>query len=138
MEIVSIQVKPIYVNVEEWNNLEKVFTLNFLHLLKLAKLTEVMRQQGDHDFINLLNKVRIGNINETGQEHLEQRFIKKLHESYPVNVLHMFAENQPTVLNNSSILDSLEGALYQVTAIDKLPNKCNYLFKLIDAAKNGK
>ena len=97
-----------------------------------------MKQQGDHDFISLLNKVRIGNINETGQEYLEQIFIKKLHGSYPVNVLHMFAEKQPTVLHNSSILNSLEDTLYQVTAIDKMPNKCNYLFKVIDAAKNGK
>ena len=50
----------------------------------------------------------------------------------------MFAENKPTVVHNSSIINSLEGALYQVTAIDKMSNKCNYLFKLIDAAKNGK
>ena len=44
-------------------------------MFKFAESPEVMRQQGDHDFISLLNKILIGDIYETAQKQLEQRFI---------------------------------------------------------------
>ena len=32
--------------------------------LQMVELTEVMRQRGDHDFIRVINKIRVENIDE--------------------------------------------------------------------------
>ena len=32
--------------------------------LQMVEVTEVMRQRGDHDFIRVINKIRVGNIDE--------------------------------------------------------------------------
>ena len=98
-------------------------------MFKFAELTEVMRAQGDHDFFDLLNKIRIDDIDETVQEQLEQRFIQKLHKNYPADTLHMFDENQSATFHSKNILNSLEGALYQVNAIGKIPDNSKYVVK---------
>ena len=42
-------------------------------LFKIAEFTEVMRQKGDTTFIDLLNKVRVGNMDDHAEELLQSR-----------------------------------------------------------------
>ena len=46
-------------------------------MFQFAELTEVMRQKGDAEFINLLNKIRIGDIDADVQQKLKARFVNK-------------------------------------------------------------
>ena len=48
-----------------------------------------MSQKGDTVFINLLNKVGVGNIDAEVDSILKSRFILKDHPNYPVNAMHI-------------------------------------------------
>ena len=82
----------------------------------ISELTEVMIQS-DKKFIDLLNKIRVANV----QKQIRERFIEESAINYPKNYLHMFAENYPTVKYNRKMLDKLPGKIYIVNAID---SKC--------------
>ena len=72
-----------YLSLELWNN------------FKFVKLTEVMRQRGDLEFISFLNKIRVGIVHYEGEKILLSRFIAKDNPAYPKHALHMFAEKRP-------------------------------------------
>ena len=62
----------------------------------------------------------VGEIDETVENNLKARFINESDSDYPRNVLHMYAENQPTILQNQIILDDLPGEIYSVEAQDRV------------------
>ena len=83
----------------------------------IAELTEVMRQRGDGNFINLLNNVRIAELNDSDISLLRSKFIKP-NDKYPQDALHIFAENAPTHMHNITMLNSIENQLYKIDAKD--------------------
>ena len=98
--------------------------LNLVHLWKLfqiAELHEVMRQRGDSELIDLLNKVRTATLDENDEILLKSRFIMETDVNYPIDALHIFAENLPCRAHNSKMLDANENELCSVCAIDDLP-----------------
>jgi len=83
--------KPIYADYYD-----EIFNIHHLwRTFKFCELSEVMRQKEDSSFIDLLNNVRIGNLNENDVDVLNSRVINKTDGNYPVNALHVFAENEP-------------------------------------------
>ena len=52
-----------------------------------------MRQRGDTTSIDLLNKIRIGYIDDSVESVLKEKFIYRNDPNYPDDVLHIFAEN---------------------------------------------
>ena len=58
-----------------------------------AELTEVMRQNGDAEFINFLNKIRIGDTDADVQQKLKVRFVNEIADNYPQNAVQMFTED---------------------------------------------
>ena len=46
-------------------------------MFQFAELTEVMRQRGEAKSIDLLNKIRVGNIDEDVQKQIRERFIEE-------------------------------------------------------------
>ena len=109
--------------------------LQLWHLFKYAELTEVVRQN-DKVFIDFLNKVRDGNIDDDAEKLLKARFISD--ENYPKDALHMYAENEPAMERNEAVLNDLPGELYIVEADDKVPDNCKYPLAMIEAAQNQK
>ena len=77
-------------------------------LFRIAELTEVMRQKGDPVFIDLLNKVHIGNVDADVQQILHSRFIFKNDPNYPTNAMHIWAENAPVLLHNELMLRQID------------------------------
>ena len=107
-------------------------------MFQFAELTEVMRQKGDAEFINLLNKIRIGEIDADVKQKLKARFTNETADNYPHNVVHVFAENYPTVAHNKKIPDTLPGELHRVNAIDNIPADSKDPFQSILSAQNRK
>ena len=54
-----------------------------------------MRQKGDTTFIDLLNKVRIADINRDDENLLKSKFVKPEGENYPRQAIHIWEENSP-------------------------------------------
>ena len=117
------------------------FVENLLMLwdnFKLAELTEVMRQQGDNVnvFVDLLNGVRVSELNAEDEHLLRSRFISKNSPDYPIEALHLLAENRPVLQHSQAMLDKLEGMSFLIPAIDEIPK--NVTQRLVEDAQNRK
>ena len=71
-----------------------LFGLQWWHLFKYAELTEVVRQN-DLMFIDFLNNVWVGNIDNDVEKSFKARFIHESDCNYSKDPLHMLTENEP-------------------------------------------
>jgi len=60
----------------------------------LHELNEVMRQQDDQEFAELLCRLRTNECTESDIEMLKSRESDVTHESHPSDALHVFALNK--------------------------------------------
>ena len=79
-----------------------------------------MRQRGDQELIMLLNNIRTGNITENDKKILKSKSIEKPDHNYCNEAFHIWAENDPVEKHNKKMLDSLPGAEYMISAVDKM------------------
>ena len=70
----------------------------------------------------MLNKVRVGNIEDDIENWLKARFIDESDGNYPKGALHLYAENEPAMKRNESVLNNLPGRLYTVQTNKRLPD----------------
>ena len=126
LQMPPVMVKPVYVTVNGCDSLERHLPLNLWRMFQFAELTEVMMQRGDAKFIDFLNKIQDGNIDEDVQKQFRERFIEESDINYPENPLHMYAENYPTVKHNRKILNKLQGKTYTINTIDQVPTDWKY------------
>ena len=92
-----------------------------METFKLAELCEVMRQRGDSNLIDLLNKVRTASLEKNDEIILRSRFLSQNDDSYPTDALHIFAENKPCQEHNRTMLNSNGNFVCTIPAIDVLP-----------------
>ena len=92
--------------------------LQLWRLFEYAELTEVVRQN-DKLFIDFLNKVRVGNIDNDVEKLLNARFAPESDENYPKDALHMYAENEPAMKRNDTVLNDLLDELYTIELMSK-------------------
>lgn len=97
--------------------------LNYGKVLSLRELTEVMRQRDVIAFIDLLNQVRVGDLDEEHKKLLKTRFISKNILDYPSESIHIFAENAPADQYNSEMLDKLPTTIHNIFPLDELPKQ---------------
>ena len=121
LQLPPVREKPIFSQFSDKDSIKHLLILQLWHFFKYAELTEVVRQN-DKLFIDLLNKVRIGNIDDDVDNLLKARFIHESHENYPKDALHMYAEKDPTMKRNEAVLNHLP----------------QYLLELIQVAQNQK
>ena len=67
------------------------------NIFKFAELTEVMRQYGDIEFIEIPNKIRFRNFDESVQTRLNTRFVKENVVNYSRNTLHVYRKQSDPV-----------------------------------------
>ena len=63
-------------------------------MFQLVELTGIVRQQGDMNFIQILNKVRVGNIDKDTEKMLKASRIDKDSKNFPYDKFYIFAENE--------------------------------------------
>ena len=123
--------KPIYTDYYD-----EIFNIHHLwRTFKFCELDEVMRQRQDHAFIDLLNNVRIGELNESDIDVLSSRVIDRADENYPVDALHIFAENEPALNRqlNQKMLEMIDQTVQTIEAIDQVRNSVpNHIYMILN------
>lgn len=61
IQLASVRGKPIYALIDDHERIEGFLSLDLWNVFKFVELTEIMRQTRDTEFIELLNKIRLGN-----------------------------------------------------------------------------
>ena len=112
--------------------------IDLWRMFKIVELTEIMRQQGHNEMIDMLNKIRVGTIDISVDNLLQSRFVDVNNPAYPVNATHIFAENAPANDHNENMLNRLNSPLIIIHAIDELPSNCNISETDILSARNRK
>ena len=133
IQLPLVRGKLIFSQFSDKDRMKHLLGLQLWHLFKYAELTEVVRQN-DQLFIDLLNKVRVGNIDDDVENLLKTRFLRTSDENYPKDALHMYPDNEPAMKRNEAVLNELLGELYTMVANDKIPDNCQYPLALIQAA----
>ena len=136
-QIHSIRGKLIFSQFYDKDSMKHLLSLQLWHFFKYAELTEVVRQN-DKIFINLLNKVQVGNIDDDVEKLLKARSIRESDENYPKDALHIYVENEPAMKRNKAVLNELPGELYTVESNDKIPDNCKCPLALIQGEENQK
>ena len=116
-QLPPVQQRTVYADYKDaWQNL-----VHLWKLFQIAELHEVMRQRGDFELIDLLNKVRTASLDDHDECLLKSKFITENNVDYPVDALHIFAENLPCQKHNSNMLNLNENILHSIHAIDEIP-----------------
>ncbi|XP_030750919.1 ATP-dependent DNA helicase PIF1-like [Sitophilus oryzae] len=99
-------------------------------LFTLCELTENMRQQGDHTFIEILNALRIGELTANHFSILMQRVIQNPSDEFATDkALRVYTTNQQVNNHNAAVLNVFRNKgsrIYTIKAQDQL----------IDATRN--
>ena len=122
LQLPPVRGKPIFSQFSDKDSMKHLLGLQLWHLFKYAELTEVARQN-DKLFIDFLNKIRVGNIDDV-ENLLKRRFIRESDQNYPKDALHMYAENTAAMKRDDVVLNELPGEPYTIEANDKIPDNC--------------
>ena len=107
--------KPIYMLNQ---SVKGYITLDLWEMFQFPEITEVMRQRGYNLLIHILNKIRVGNIDESADAILKEQFMSQNHLSFPTDALHFSAEKKPSIDHNKSMLNKLQSKSLRIKAID--------------------
>ena len=118
VQLLSIRGKLLLSQFSDKDSMTHISRLQLWHLIKYAELTEVVRQNNKL-FIDLLNKVLVGNNDDDVEHLLKARFIHESNENYPNDVLHMYAENELAMKRNKAVLNDLPCQLYTTEVMTK-------------------
>ena len=74
--------------------------------MKKAELTVVIRQRGNVELIDLLNQIRVENLDESNIDILKPLFTFTTNGNYPRDAFHSFAENASALSHKTAMLHS--------------------------------
>ena len=137
LQLLPIRGKLIFSQLFDKDRMKHFLGLQLWHWFRYAELTEVFRQN-DKLFVDLLNKVRVGNIDGDVENLLKAKFIHESDENYPKDVMHMYAENESAMKRNDAVLNDLPHKLYKIDAHGKIPDNCKYPLATIQGTHNQK
>lgn len=84
-------------------------------------LTEVYRQRSN-DFVDMLHKIRVGNVNDELVNKIQQTSLNKLKNDLGITPTVLFCKNIDVDVINARGIAKLEGKEYKFPAIDKFRN----------------
>ena len=81
----------------------------------------MIRQKGDNNLIEMLNKVRVSELDNQTEKLMWSKFILKMDPNYPKDALPIFAENNRVRRYNNHMLSLNSNSLYNINANDIIP-----------------
>ena len=114
-QLPPVNARPIFIANNTY--IEGILSVHLWRKFEITELTEIMRQKGDSRLIQLLNKVRVGNIDKDAETLLKSRFIQSTDPDYPFDALHIFAENVPAKDYNDMMLSKIKKTLNFYTSV---------------------
>ena len=84
----------------------------------IVELSQSMRQRGDLEFSDILRRVRTATCNENDIQILKSREISATDSEYPVNALHVFAQNSQVDVFNQERFQCLDTTKFSINASD--------------------
>ena len=93
LQLPPVRGKLIFFQFCNKDSIKHLLGLQLWHLFKYAELIEIV-WQNDKFFIDLLNKVRVGDIDDDVENLIKARFIHEPDENYPKDALYMYSEYQ--------------------------------------------
>ena len=116
-QLPPVKAKPVFLPFKN-----ELFNLSHrLEQFRMVELIKIMRQQGDHSFTEILNRIGLGQLTKDDKEKLCTRIIKKSDDNYPQDALYIWAENEPADKYNDSKLEMIERPLVTLIAHDEYP-----------------
>lgn len=91
------------------------------HCFKMIELDEIMRQKGDLKFTELLNRCRTASQTEDDVKCIQDKSVSLSQHDYPINALHIWAENYPVNEHNLKVLQQLPKPLFVLKSVDQYP-----------------
>ena len=88
---------------------------------QMIELDQIMRQQGDNSFTKLLNRIRVGSLDDEEFKILSSRVVTNGDIDYPCTAMHIGAENSPADNHNNYMLGLINEPLVTVIANDQYP-----------------
>lgn len=123
------QLPPVFQNPVYGDYYDELYNIHHLwKLFKMCELEDVMIQRGDHVLITLLNNVRIGNPSADDISNLESKVISLADQNYPINGLHIFAENEPARQHNVMMLERLDSEVFYWKHLTKFQKLSQIMF----------
>ena len=113
--------RPIYVASLDFEHPASYVMKDLRELFKIVELDEVMRQKEDKFFIDVLNKIRVADVDSNIVKVLKSRFVNLDDHNYPEQALHIFPEDGSVSAHNLMMLNKLPGDLLAIHAIDTIP-----------------
>ena len=130
--------RPIYVASLDFEHPASYVMKDLRELFKIVELDEVMRQKEDKFFIDVLNKIRVADVDSNIVKVLKSRFVNLDDHNYPEHALHIFAENGPVSAHNLMMLNKLRSDLVAIHIIDSIPANTGFTQCQIMAEQNRK
>ena len=117
-QLPPIQQKPIFCRYAN-----DIYNLSHpWHKFKIIELVEIMRQKDDQPFIELLNRLRVAQHREVDIHTIQSRAVDvNDNNNYPLNELHVWAENKPVMDYNNQRLQEILMPLHVLQAVDQYP-----------------
>ena len=84
----------------------------------MFEMTQIMRQQDDMFFANLLNRLRTNELTEVDKVEIEKHYISPGQEDYQRNAPHLFVENKFVDSFNEDFIRTLSSAKEKVDSHD--------------------
>ena len=91
-----------------------------------------------YQFINTLNKIWEGEIDEDVELTWKSQFFSKDEPLYPENAVHIFAENKPVEYHNKVQLDNIDSDLVSIQETNEIPRQVKLTESQVEAIKQGK
>ena len=127
---------PVYASSLDKDHPESYIANDLWRLFSFAEFTEVMLQRVDRHFIEILNKVRVGNVDNEVERTLKSRIICSSDLHYPKYPFHVLSENVSVFSHNKVMLDQINGMPITIDAIDSIQTDCGFSDSQIMAARN--
>ena len=137
-QLPQVNARPVYAASLDFEHPASYVMKDLWQLFKFVELDKVMCQKEDKFFIDVLNKIRVGDVDSNIVKVLKSRFVNLDDHNYPKQVLHIFAENGPVSAHNLMTLNKLPGDLVAIPAMDTIPANSGFTQCQIMAAQNRK